>query len=159
MVATSLATNGYSSWYVTCLYFHIHKTTGGETTMQALFGKTIGLLSGMLDYRAARHKVIVSNIANLDTPGFKPQDITFTASLAEAVSSPPAAPPLMMTNKNHLTPAAGKEVNFPIHQTGDKVEIDREMTNLAENNLMYNLTVELMSRKFKGIDTALRELK
>ncbi len=127
--------------------------------MQALFGKTIALLSGMLDYRAARHKVLVSNIANLDTPGFKPQDITFTASLAEAVSSPPAAAPMMMTNEKHLTPVSGKEANFPIHQTGDRVEIDREMTNLAENNLMYNLTVELMSRKFKGINTALRELK
>lgn len=126
--------------------------------MQALFGKTIDLLSGMLDYRAARHKVIVSNIANLDTPGVKPQDVTFAASLAEAASSCPAAA-LTMTNKKHLTSGAGREVNFPIHQTGDKVEIDREMTNLAENNLMYNLTVELISRKFKGIDTALKELK
>lgn len=126
--------------------------------MQPLFGKTIDLLSGVLDYRAAKHKVILSNIANLDTQGFKPQEVTFTASLAEAAASGQAAA-LKRTNEKHLPSGSDKEVNFPVHQAGDKVEIDREMTNLAENNLMYNLTVELLSRKFKGIDTALRELK
>jgi flagellar basal-body rod protein FlgB len=126
--------------------------------MQALFSKTIDLLSGMLDYRAARHKVIVSNIANIDTPDYKPQTLTFAASLAEATASGPAAS-LTRTNKKHLSPGSGQEAPFQVHQAGDKVEIDREMTNLAENNLMYNLTVELMSRKFKGIDTALREIK
>lgn len=126
--------------------------------MQALFGKTVDLLSGMLDYRAARHKVIVSNIANLDTPNFKPQELTFTASLAEAAASGQAAM-LTKTHKQHLSPGSAQEAPFQAHQAGDKVEIDREMTNLAENNLMYNLTVELLSRKFKGIDTALREIK
>ncbi len=126
--------------------------------MQALFSKTIDLLSGMLDYRAARHKVIVSNIANLDTPNFKPQELTFTASLAEAAASGQAAT-LTRTHNKHLSPGSAQEAPFQVHQAGDKVEIDREMTNLAENNLMYNLTVELLSRKFKGIDTALREIK
>lgn len=126
--------------------------------MQALFGKTIDLLSGMLDYRAARHKVIVSNIANLDTPDFKPQDLTFAASLAEATAGGQAAT-LTRTNKKHLSPSSGQEASFQVHQAGDKVEIDREMTNLAENNLMYNLTVELISRKFKGIDMVLKESK
>jgi flagellar basal-body rod protein FlgB len=126
--------------------------------MQALFSKTIDLLSGMLDYRAARHKVIVSNIANLDTPNFKPQELTFTASLAEAAASGQAAT-LTRTHKKHLSPGSAREAPFQVHQAGDKVEIDREMTNLAENNLMYNSTVELLSRKFKGIDTALREIR
>jgi len=126
--------------------------------MQALFGKTIDFLSGMLDYRAARHKVIVSNIANLDTPDFKPQELTFAANLAEATNSGQGVT-LSKTNKKHLAPGSGQEKSFQVHQAGDKVEIDHEMTNLAENNLMYNLTVELISRKFKGINAALTEIK
>jgi flagellar basal-body rod protein FlgB len=126
--------------------------------MQFLFSKTINLLSGMLDYRAARHKVIVSNIANLDTPDFKPQELTFGAALTEAAAGGPAAT-LAKTNNKHLSAGSGQDAKFQIHQAGDKVEIDREMTNLAENNLRYNLTVELLSRKFKGINTALTEIK
>ena len=126
--------------------------------MQALFSKTMDLLSHMLDYRAARHKVILSNIANLDTPDFKPQELTFGASLAEATTNGPAAT-LRRTNNKHLAAGSGKETDFKIQQTGDKVDLDREMTNLAENNLMYNLTVELMSRKLKSVNTALTEIK
>jgi len=127
--------------------------------MPALFGKTINLLSGMLDYRAARHKMIVSNIANLDTPNFKPQELTFANSLAEATASGKAAAlALTRTNNKHL-PGSGQQMNFQTQQAGDKVEIDHEMANLAENNLMYNLTVELLSRKFKGLNTTLTEIK
>lgn len=126
--------------------------------MQALFGKTIDLLSGMLDYRAARHKVIVSNIANLDTPNFKPQELTFAASLADAAASGPAAT-LTRTHKKHFPAGPDQKATFKVQQAGDKVEIDREMTSLAQNNLMYNMTVELISRKFKGINSALTEIK
>ena len=128
--------------------------------MQALFSKTIDLLSGMLDYRSARHKVIVSNIANLDTPDFKPQELTFATSLVEAAAKGSTTPlTLTRTNNKHLPAGADQKANFPTRQSGDKVEIDREMTSLAENNLMYNLTVELLSRKFKGINTTLTEIK
>jgi flagellar hook-basal body complex protein FliE len=37
--------------------------------MNGLFGKTFDLLSTILDFRAKRHKIIASNVANLDTPG------------------------------------------------------------------------------------------
>ena len=36
--------------------------------MDALFGETIEMLSVILDFRSERHKVIASNIANIDTP-------------------------------------------------------------------------------------------
>jgi flagellar basal-body rod protein FlgB len=125
--------------------------------MQALFSKTIDLLSGMLDYRSARHKVIVANIANLDTPGFKPQELTFASSLAQAQGGAPLT--LTRTHSKHLPAGPAQKTNFQTRQAGDKVEIDREMTSLAENNLNYNMTVELLSRKFKGIGTALTEIK
>lgn len=125
--------------------------------MQSLFGKTIDLLSDMLDYRAARHKVIVSNIANIDTPNYKPQELTFAASLAQAAGGQAAQ--LTKTDSKHLPADSGTEDRYELRQTGEKVEIDREMTSLSENNLMYNLTAELISRKFKEIDTVLKETR
>ncbi len=126
--------------------------------MQSLFGRTIDLLSAMLDFRAGRHKVIVSNIANIDTPDYKPQDLVFKIRLEEAKTAL-SQTEMTRTNNKHLSPASGRTGQFQLAQSGDKVEIDREMANLAENNLMYNLTVELLSRKFKSINTALRETK
>jgi len=37
--------------------------------------------------------------------------------------------------------------------------MDHEMASLAENQLMYNLTIELLARKFRGLSNVLREAK
>jgi flagellar basal-body rod protein FlgB len=126
--------------------------------MQNLFGKTINLLSGMLDYRAARHKVIVSNVSNIDTPGYKPMELVFKKTLEEAAATGSRLE-LVRTNSRHFNAAEGKGRNFQAELSGEKVEIDTAMADLAENNLMYNLTVELLSRKFTGLNTVLKETK
>lgn len=126
--------------------------------MQSLFGKTINLLSNMLDFRAERHKVIVSNIANIDTPGYKPRELVFNKTLEETTAERNQLE-MARTNSRHLNPTPGKGRNFQAALSGDKVEIDRAMADLAENNLMYNLTVELLSRKFRGINTVLKETR
>ena len=48
---------------------------------------------------------------------------------------------------------------FEVIDSGKKVNLDSEMAKLAENNLMHNLTVELLARKFRGLNTFLREVK
>lgn len=124
--------------------------------MDALFGKTINLLSGMLDYRAKRHTVIVSNVANLDTPDFKPTDLSFKAELGRADRLT-----VTQTDPGHIplrrnAPDAGR---YDVNVSEKGVQVDTEMANLAENHLMYNMTVEMLARKFKGINTVLREAK
>ncbi len=124
--------------------------------MEALFGKTINLLSTMLGFRSDRHKVIASNIANIDTPDYHPADLTFRSRLDEAMGN---RIPLARTDRRHLPPIQDKNADYRVVTSEGKVELDTEMANLAENQLMYNLTVELLSRKFKGIDNVLKEAK
>lgn len=126
--------------------------------MQGLFGKTINLLSGMLDYRAERHKVMVSNISNIDTPGYKPMELVFKRTLEETMAEKSGLE-LVRTNSRHFNAAQGKGSNFQTMVSGEKVEIDKAMADLAENNLMHNLTVELLARKFTGLNTVLKETK
>ena len=126
--------------------------------MEALFGKTYQLLSNMLDYRSSRHQVITSNVTNLDTPGFKPKDLKFPEELKKEMNSAPAS--LVRTDPRHIASqknSTGKK--YEVVETGEKVNIDTEMMNVSENNLMYNLTVELLARKFSGLDTVLKETK
>ena len=47
----------------------------------------------------------------------------------------------------------------PVSSLELPAEIDTEMANLAENNLMYNMTVEMLARKFRGLNTVLKETK
>lgn len=126
--------------------------------MQSLFGKTIDLLSNMLDYQAARHKVIVSNIANIGTPDYKLKDISFEKTLMETMHAGKSVQ-MTKTHNKHLNPELEKRGNYKAVATGETVNIDKAMTDLAENNLRYNLSAELLLRKFSGLNTVLKDAK
>jgi flagellar basal-body rod protein FlgB len=122
--------------------------------MESLFGKTFNLLSTMMDYRSERNKLITSNIANLDSADYKPTDYVFKDDLKQAMD---IRVRLTRTNEKHF-PNAKDEISkddFKLVKSDDKVDLDTEMTNLAENHLMYNLTVELLARKFRNIKNVL----
>jgi flagellar basal-body rod protein FlgB len=122
--------------------------------MDILFGKTMNLLSGMLDYRSTRHKVILSNVANIDTEGFKPSDVTFKQILGKTNTLE-----MSTTDPRHIGAKGKNNGSIEVTTSEEKVNIDTEMVNLAENHLMYNMTVDLLSRKFKGLNTVLKEGK
>ena len=128
--------------------------------MDALFGKNIEMLSNVLDFRSERHKVIASNIANIDTLDYKSKDIVFKEEL-KAIMDNGEGVKMTTTRENHLSELSIPENNadYEVVDSGEKVDIDSEMAKLAENNLMYNLTVEFLSRKFRGLNTVLRDAK
>lgn len=126
-----------------------------------LFGKTYQILSTMLDYRSERHKLITSNVVNIDTPDYTPRDLVFKDELKAALEAQRLRKSISRTDKRHL-PAATMKVDLDqaeVVTTGDKVNLDREMVNLAENQLMQNLTVELLARKFRGWHGFFTEVK
>ena len=124
--------------------------------MEKLFGKTVDTLSTMMEYQSKRHKLIAANIANIDTPGYKPKDIVFKKEL-DGVMCGEKGVTMNKTNAGHVSSKDCDE--YEIVNAGDTVNIDKEMTRLAENNLMYNLSVELLARKFRSLTTVLREVK
>ena len=124
--------------------------------MDILFNKTIEMLSVILDFRSERNKVIASNIANIDTPGYKPKELVFKKQLDDFIDNGTEVT-MTKTDKRHLSEQSSH--TFEVIKSEEAVKIDNEMEKLAENNLMYNLTVELMARKFKGLDSVLREAK
>lgn len=126
--------------------------------MESLFGKTFNLLSTMLDFRSERNKLITSNISNLDSAGYKTVDYVFKDDLRQAMEMKVS---LARTNEKHF-PNTKDEISkndFKLVKSDEKADIDKEMTNLVENQLMYNLSAELLSRKFKGIKNVLTEVK
>lgn len=117
--------------------------------MDALFSKTMKTLSLMLEYHSERHKAISSNIVNIDTPGYRPADVTFDKELV-----------LQMAAQKGRSGANGAESGiFTITEEEGEVDIDKEMGKLAENHLMYNLSAELLARKFRGLKDVVKGVK
>ena len=117
--------------------------------MDKLFGKTIPLLSQVLDYHSKKHSTIVSNIANVDTPGYRARDVMFEKELALRISEGNPA--------RHASTEMKPLIR--VIETGNPVSLDRKMSRLAENTIRYNLGVELLARKLRGLRDLVREVR
>ncbi|MBI5894333.1 MAG: flagellar basal body rod protein FlgB [Deltaproteobacteria bacterium] len=135
--------------------------------MGDIFGKTVSILEKNLDLRMMRHDVIASNIANQETPGYKAKDLSFQKELNKAGAVVNAG--LVRTNKAHLSGAAASSSISGIeiaerpdansNLDNNNVNPEKEMAMMAENNIMYDAGVQLLSKKFRGLMDAIREGK
>jgi flagellar basal-body rod protein FlgB len=130
-----------------------------------LFDKTMATLERSLNLRSQNQKLIVSNIANMDTPNFK----AFKMMVGEEMENNAGhTPQLKMTRTQvgHLTTPAGsteqgriervEEDPLSLRGDGNTVELDREMANLAENTLLYNTATRIISNKFKTLKDVIK---
>lgn len=133
--------------------------------VQGIFGTTVELLGKSLDLRAKRHTLISSNLANVETPGYTANDLSFEGQLKSVLKEGPkaAAPhprhiPLKGASVS-LERVQGDVVDLPsrnLGPDGNGVEMETEMGRLAENQIMYNATVQLLAKKFEGLKQAIR---
>ncbi|WP_297484380.1 flagellar basal body rod protein FlgB [Sulfurimonas sp.] len=116
--------------------------------------KTHSLLAQAMDYRAARQDMIASNIANVDTPYYKPRDISFQDALIakenELYKNPSKQLQMAMTNPRDLKPQEESESLKPTlffrdghmaRNDGNSVDIDVETTEMSKNSIMFNALV------------------
>lgn len=105
-------------------------------------------LEKYLDLAAFRQTLVASNLANIDTPGYRTQDINFESEMrrAEAMQSPMPAPP------------AVREVPGLIERPdGNNVSVDRETVLLGQTQLQFRAGVQLLRMELSRIRTAIRE--
>jgi flagellar basal-body rod protein FlgB len=88
-----------------------------------------------------RQKLVASNIANADTPGYKTQDIDFQASFQSALDGG-AATPVEVSGLN-------------VKNDGNNVDLDREARLLAENALRFSVASSLMRSSLSQVKMAI----
>ncbi len=133
-----------------------------------IFDKTMSLLQQTLDLRAARHKVIASNIANEETPGYRAKELQFLEALSSAVRGEQGAR-LQVTNPRHLGPRGtlvegvrGTIADIPatdLPMDANSVSLEFEMAKLADNGINYNAAAAIASIRFRQLLGAIRDVR
>lgn len=126
-----------------------------------LFGSTLDLAAKALNLRSRKHDLIVSNLANADTPGYKAFDLIVEESLKKQEGNASNVK-ITQTNPGHMPSArtGGSGITPNIIQLpeqdnlrgdGNTVDMDREMATLATNQLLYRASAQIVSKKFQGL--------
>lgn len=125
-----------------------------------IFGGTIRNLEQGLSYAALKSKTIASNIANVDTPGYKAKDVSFKQMLDEAKQVPITA---NRTDERHFefqikpsTHGVNSLKNFKYRYNGNGVDMDLEQANLAKNTIYYNALIDRMNGKLNTLNTVIK---
>jgi len=94
-----------------------------------------------------RQKLVASNVANADTPGYQTQDFNFEDQLRAALQSPGGVTP--------SSPAISAVPGLRVKNDGNNVDLDREARLLSENALRFNMATNLLRTELKNLHMAI----
>ena len=131
------------------------------TFVDGLFDHTIPGLMKALDLHQKRSEAISGNISNADTPQYRSVEVTFAGELQKAFGQSDSA--LQKTNPQHMDVSmSGASHLIPDYSgatraDGNNVDIDIQMSRLADTTVKYSIAANLVSRKLRGLRTAITE--
>jgi flagellar basal-body rod protein FlgB len=111
----------------------------------------MGQIARYLDLVTYRQKLVVGNIANVDTPHYHTRDIDFQNELRRAGLSAEGGPAAGMP------PRVQEATGLLERPDGNNVNIDRESMLLAETQLEFRIGVQLLRGEFQRLMNAIKE--
>lgn len=152
--------------------------------MDLISERTYNVMEKAMDGLMTRHNAISNNLANVDTPGYKPVKVEFEDQLKQAIlrednqkaqAAHINAPGLNMTagmldlrvtDRRHFgaKPITVGQVNINAYQDAEityrtdsnAIDVDSEMTNLAKNDMQYETMATLMGRHYAQMKDVIR---
>jgi flagellar basal-body rod protein FlgB len=98
-------------------------------------------LERYMDLLSARQKLVASNIANAETPGYRTRDIDFQSEFLNAAGG---------------SPQVTGVPDLPVRNDGNDVNLDRESRLLAENDLRFQLASNLLRSQIRVVRSAIQ---
>jgi flagellar basal-body rod protein FlgB len=118
--------------------------------------KGFRILHKLVQAANMRQRVISSNVANAETPGYKAKDLKFGNLLGKEVK-------LLTTNPGHIGKKSADKVNGKLVvennlSWGDRnnVELNVEIAKMTENALFHNAAIKILSKKIKMFKNAIK---
>ncbi len=127
--------------------------------MSGIYGNGVSLTEKMLDYLWTRETVTLNNIANVDTPGFKSQYITFEEELSRRLSESSAS-----GSPREAVAQAIDSSRLRIHTTrsettrldGNNVDMDQEQVQLVRTAYEYQYMLNSLSNDISRLKSVAR---
>jgi len=118
-------------------------------------------LERALNYSSLKQKVISKNIANVDTPNYKAEDVSFKSILNNELES---GFKTYRTDSRHFDFSESSsnrgeiitKKNVQYNSNGNSVDMDKEMSDLATNQIYYNALIERLNGKFSTLQNVIR---
>lgn len=132
--------------------------------MNGILGNT-KILEKALDASVLRNESISQNIANVDTPGYKRKKVMFEEFLHSEMGNNFIG---KRTNEKHIQIGSGGQNNPSIivkedhtqnnmRLDGNNVDIDTEMSLMAENQIKYNVLIQRLNGSFSKLRHVISE--
>ena len=131
----------------------------------SLFEGAISTLQKTLNRGSLRHRVLTSNIANIDTPNYKAFEVVME-DVRRKTGGTSGSLELVRTGPRHLNGRrhtsgdvqikASNPPAFNLRADGNTVDLDRTMGKLAENTILYRTAAQLIKKKFQGLKNVIQ---
>ncbi|MBK6866028.1 MAG: flagellar basal body rod protein FlgB [Ideonella sp.] len=117
-----------------------------------------------LTLRSERQRLLASNIANADTPGYVARDMNFAQALQQATGALTAAPGLAVSQPGHIGagsmpggPGGALQYATTSQSNLDRntVDMDRERANFADNSVRYEATLRFINGHVRTLTSAI----
>ena len=115
----------------------------GNCIVPGMLDPIVDRLGQYMDLLSTRQKLVASNIANIDTPGYKSKDIDFQFEFMS----------LAKGDQPNVIDSPG----LTARNDGNNVSLDRETRLLAENDMRFSMAESLMRSQVLMVRTAIKE--
>jgi flagellar basal-body rod protein FlgB len=130
----------------------MHQAASTKEHLMQRLTDALNFQTEALVLRAERQRLIASNIANADTPGYVARDMDFARALREATGQSAAVAPAA-TQPRHVQLAGGARAEPNLLYTrpaqsnldGNSVDMDRERAAFADNTVKYEATLRFIN--------------
>ena len=136
--------------------------------MKTLFEPHMEVCSKVMDLRLQRQNLVIGNISNINTPGYRPVTMDFEAHLQRATAQDNGRTVMSRTDTQHMpTPVNAKGVQGDLRKEArahtepgqDSVDLDKEMATLNKNSMAYDALTSIVREGFKGVNKVINESK
>lgn len=120
----------------------------------------VRILDKAADASWLRNEAISNNISNVDTPGYKRQDVAFESVLSKALGKnrykSTDAKVAEAKSKNLSVRTFTDNASFSYRLDGNNVDIDNENVMLAENQLKYQGLLTSINNEFENLKSVMK---
>ncbi len=113
--------------------------------MAISFENALGVHPDALNFRVQRTKVLASNLANVDTPGYLAKDLSFTTVMSQMSPQGVHKPvPQLQVSSQYSIP-------YQNSKDGNTVELSVEQGKFTQNNMDFQTSLTFLNMKFQGL--------